>query len=87
MRLYIRTKQERGPQAGFSVCGKVTFRPMKIPAKCFLCHRVQFPITKIPEPSKTVWSRYFCIDRIKHGAYGIRTHGLNNANVARSQLR
>ena len=27
------------------------------------------------------------IDRIKHGAYGIRTHGLNNANVARSQLR
>ena len=23
----------------------------------------------------------------KYGAYGIRTHGLNNANVARSQLR
>ena len=23
----------------------------------------------------------------RHGAYGIRTHGLNNANVARSQLR
>ncbi len=24
---------------------------------------------------------------IKSGAYGIRTRGLNNANVARSQLR
>lgn len=51
MRLYIRTKQERGPQAGFSVCGgcfcgKVSLRPMKIPAERFLCHRVPFPITK-----------------------------------------
>ena len=26
MRLYIRTKQERGPQAGFSVCGGVLLR-------------------------------------------------------------
>ena len=24
---------------------------------------------------------------LKYGAYGIRTRGLNNANVARSQLR
>ena len=27
----------------------------------------------------------FCMN--KNGAYGIRTHGLHNANVARSQLR
>ena len=26
MRLYIRTKQERGPQAGFSVCGGLLLR-------------------------------------------------------------
>ncbi len=26
-------------------------------------------------------------DGFLNGAYGIRTHGLNNANVARSQLR
>ncbi len=38
--------------------------------------------------SDEVFQVIFCFFRISgNGAYGIRTHGLYNANVARSQLR